>query len=513
MIMNKLFLSSLCLTALASCKPGGTGQQDHKPNILLLYVDDLGFGDIGINGARGVQTPNIDRLAENGLLLTDAHCSAATSTPSRYSLLTGSYAFRNNAAILPGDSPLIIDTAMTTLPDVLRAAGYKTGVIGKWHLGLGLGGTDWNGEICPGPKEIGFDYSFLLPATGDRVPCVFVENQRVLGLDPSDPIRVSYSDKLDGFPTGTENPELLKMKADLQHSNTIVNGVSRIGYMSGGRNALWTDENFPEVFNKKAIDFIRGCDGQPFFLYYAFHDIHVPRLPHPDFVGKSSMGPRGDAIAQVDWCVGELVGLLEKLGLSENTLVIFTSDNGPVLDDGYEDMAVEMVGDHNPSGPFRGGKYSAYEAGTRMPTVVYWPGVVEPGVSDALLSQVDLLASFASLVGQNLKPGAGPDSFNYLDAWLGKTQKGRDILLEEAFTMALRFGEWKYIDAFEGSTPEWLVNKDIETGLSGEDQLYNLSLDPAETVNLEASQIDKVKEMQNILEEIKKGHSRNTGIH
>ncbi len=513
MIMNKLFLTSLCLTALASCKPGVTGQQDQKPNILLLYVDDLGYGDIGINGARGVQTPNIDRMAENGLLLTDAHCSAATSTPSRYSLLTGSYAFRKNAAVLPGDAPLIIDTAMTTLPDILRAAGYKTGVVGKWHLGLGSGEMDWNGEIVPGPKDIGFDYSFLLPATGDRVPCVFVENQRVVGLDPADSIRVSYSDKLDGFPTGTESPDLLKMKADTQHSNTIVNGVSRIGYMSGGRDALWTDEDFPMVFNKKAIDFIKGCEGQPFFLYYAFHDIHVPRLPHPDFVGKSSMGPRGDAIAQVDWCVGQLVSLLEELGLSENTLVIFTSDNGPVLDDGYDDMAVEMVGDHNPSGPFRGGKYSAYEAGTRMPTVVYWPGVVEPGVSDALLSQVDLLASFASLVGQNLKPGTGPDSFNYLDAWLGKSNKGRDILLEEAFTMSLRFGEWKYIDPIKGLTPEWLVNKDIETGLSGEDQLYNLYNDPVEKVNLAASRIDKVKEMQNILEQIIKGPSRNSEIH
>ena len=392
---------------------------------------------------------------------------------------------------------------MATLPGVLQEAGYITGVVGKWHLGLGLGEVDWNAEITPGPREIGFDYSFLIPATGDRVPCVFVENQRVVGLDPDDPIQVSFSFELDGYPTGTSHPELLKMKADPQHSNTIVNGVSRIGFMSGGEKALWVDEEFPFVLNRKAREFMESAGDQPFFLYYAFHDIHVPRLPHPDFVGKSSMGPRGDAIAQVDWCVGELVGLLEELGLSENTLVIFTSDNGPVLDDGYDDMAVEMLGDHNPSGPFRGGKYSAYEAGTRMPTVVYWPGVVEPGVSDALLSQVDLMASLAVLAGRELGEDEGPDSEDHLDAWLGKVNTGREEMLEEAFTMALRQGNWKYIHPQEKSTPEWLANKNIENGLSEEVQLYDLEADPYEQINLAKTHPEKVKEMQSLLRKIR----------
>ena len=162
--------------------------QKDKPNIVIIYVDDLGYGDIGVNGAVGVKTPNIDTLAENGLNFTDAHCSASPCTPSRYSLLTGSYAFRNNAAILEGDAPLIIDTTKETLPKMLQKAGYTTGVVGKWHLGLGKGKIDWNKRIPLGPKEVGFDYSFLIPATGDRVPCVFLENQKVVGLDLNDPI-------------------------------------------------------------------------------------------------------------------------------------------------------------------------------------------------------------------------------------------------------------------------------------------------------------------------------------
>jgi arylsulfatase A-like enzyme len=181
-----------CIAGLSACNQHGSDKQLQKPNIIIIYCDDLGYGDIGINGARGVSTPYIDRLAKNGINFTDAHCTAATSTPSRYSLLTGRYAFRNNAAILPGDAPLLIDPQKGTIASMLKQAGYRTAVVGKWHLGLGLGSVNWNEEIKPGPREIGFDYSFLLPATGDRVPCVFLENQKVVGLDPDDPITVSY---------------------------------------------------------------------------------------------------------------------------------------------------------------------------------------------------------------------------------------------------------------------------------------------------------------------------------
>ena len=502
--MKHLILTTTCLAAVAACTPAKKETTERKPNIVIIYVDDLGYGDIGINGAKGVRTPNVDRLARGGVNFTDAHCSAAMSTPSRFSLLTGSYAFRSQAAILPGDAPLLIDPEKRTLPSMLQQAGYTTGVIGKWHLGLGRGEVNWNEEIKPGPREIGFDYSFLIPATGDRVPCVFVENQKVVGVDPNDPIQVSYTDRIDGYPLGSEHPELLKQKADPQHSNTIVNGISRIGYMSGGEKALWKDEDFPFVLTNKAKTFITENKGHPFFLYFAFHDIHVPRVPNERFVGKSTMGPRGDAIAQMDWCTGELIRHLEELGLSENTLLIFSSDNGPVLDDGYADQAVELLGEHQPAGPYKGGKYSIYEAGTRVPTIVYWPGTVKPGVSKAMLTQVDLYASLSHLVGQEVNPGDAPDSENHLDAWLGKTEQVREVMLEEAFTMGLRMGPWKYIHPQSGNTPDWLQNKEVETGLTDNIQLYNLYEDPGETINIVVEHPEIVKVMQQKLDEILK---------
>lgn len=433
------------LAILQACN-SGSEYPEGKPNILIIYGDDLGYGDVGINGAKGVNTPYIDQLAKNGINFTDAHCSSATSTPSRYSLLTGSYAFRNNAAILPGDAPLLIDPGKGTLPSMLQKAGYKTAVIGKWHLGLGRGEVNWNEEIKPGPREVGFDYSFLIPATGDRVPCVYIENQHVVGSEANDPITVSYVQEFDDYPTGTEHPELLRMKSDSQHSNTIINGIGRIGYMKGGEKTLWVDEEFPILLTNKAKTFMEENQSSPFFLYFSFHDIHVPRVPNPMFIGKSTMGPRGDAIAQMDWCVGQLIKKIEELDLSRNTLIILTSDNGPVLDDGYEDRAVELLGDHKPTGPFSGGKYSAFEAGTRVPTIVSWPGVVTPGISDALLSQVDLYASLAQLTGQELVLNDAPDSQGLLNTWLGKSRKGRKLMLEESFTLAIRDGKWKYIN-------------------------------------------------------------------
>ncbi|HUX56595.1 MAG TPA: arylsulfatase [Bacteroidales bacterium] len=473
-----------------------------KPNIIIIYTDDLGYGDVGYNGAIGVQTPNIDLLANNGLQLTDGHCSAATSTPSRYSLLTGSYAFRKDAAILPGDAPLLIRPGTPTLPAMLQKAGYTTGVVGKWHLGLGNGDIEWNGVISPGPLEIGFNYSFLVPATLDRVPCVFVENHRVVNLDSKDPIVVNYNQKIGNDPTGLEHPEMLKITTDTQHSFTIIDSISRIGYMSGGNSARCKDEEIADILTEKAKVFINKNKNKPFFLYLAFTEPHVPRVPNPRFKGKSTMGSRGDVIIEMDWATGEIVKTLENLGISKNTMIIFSSDNGPILNDGYDDRAEELVGDHKPGGPYKGGKYSIFEAGTRLPTIICWPSIIKPGVSKALFNQVDFYASLANLVGQKLNPTEAPDSYNVLPVLLGKSDKGRQIMLEEAFTLALRKGNWKYIEPQSKDTPDWLKDKKVETGLNAFPQLFNLSTDVGEQHNVIAQYPKRRKNMQKILKAI-----------
>ena len=331
--------AALLLTLARSAAP------QPAPNIILIYADDLGFGDVSAYGAKTINTPNIDRLAKAGLRFTDAHSSAATCTPSRYALLTGEYAFRKpGTGVLPGNAALIIEPGRTTLPSMLRSAGYATGVVGKWHLGLGpKAGPDWNGDITPGPNDIGFDYSFIMAATGDRVPTVYVENRRVVGLDPADPITVDYSAPVDDGATGRSNPEQLKMAPSHGHDQTIVNGISRIGYMKGGKAALWKDEDMADDFTRRAVLFIEEQKTRPFFLFFALHDPHVPRVPHPRFAGKTTMGPRGDVIVETDWSVGEILDTLDRLKLADNTLVIFTSDNGPVVDDGYKDDAVAQA--------------------------------------------------------------------------------------------------------------------------------------------------------------------------
>lgn len=474
------------------------------PNIIIIYTDDLGYGDISANGAVKIKTPAIDRLADEGLRFTDAHTTSATCTPSRFSLLTGVYAWRrSDTKIARGDASLIIPTDKLTLASVLQKAGYKTGAVGKWHLGLGdENGPDWNGVLKPGPLELGFNYCYIMPATGDRVPCVYVENHKIVNLDPSDPITVNYDKKVGNWPTGAENPELLKTKHSQGHDNTIVNGVGRIGWMTGGKSALWVDENMADTFTTKALQFVESNKRGPFFLYFAPHDIHVPRLPNHRFVGKSGLGARGDAILELDGSVGQIIKKLKDLNIYNNTLIIFSSDNGPVVDDGYHDGSVENLNGHKPGGIYRGGKYSLFEAGTRVPFIVTWPEKLKPkSVTNARFSQVDILASLAALTGQTLKNDEAPDSYNYLNALLGKDRKGRRYVVEQSTqeNIAITSCDWKYMVPNNGAASN---KTGIELGNKKIPQLYNLKNDPGEKINLAGKYPAKVKELAALLKKI-----------
>ncbi|MBI5009564.1 MAG: arylsulfatase [Bacteroidia bacterium] len=491
----------------------GCRDQEKKvmPNIIVIYADDLGYGDVSCYGANSISTPNVDLLAYRGLRFTNAYCTSATSTPSRYSLLTGEYAWRiPGTGIARGDAPAIIKKGKTTMASVLKDAGYTTGVVGKWHLGLGSEeGADWNGEITEGPLDIGFDYNFILPATGDRVPCVYVENRRVVGLDPVDPINVSYLQPIPGMTTGKDNPELLKMSPSHGHDMTIVNGISRIGWMSGGKSALWVDENMADTLTSKAVKFIEKNRNNPFFLYFATHDIHVPRVPHQRFAGKSGMGPRGDAILEFDWSVGEIMKTIDRLNLSEKTLIIVTSDNGPVVDDGYKDKAVELLGNHKPAGPLRGGKYSSFDGGTRVVFIASWKGKIQPGRSNALFSQIDLLASFADLAGQTIPEGVAADSHSNLLSLLGQGASSREWIVEHALNGRLSIirNNWKLIEPGPGEKLYTHVN--IESGNDTVPQLYDLITDIGEKNNIATYNPLIVNDLTLLLHKIKNSATPN----
>lgn len=479
-----------------------TGFAAETPNVIFILADDIGYGDFSCYGATKVKTPNIDRLAASGLRFTDGHSAANVCTPSRFAFMTGQYAFRQpNTGIARGIEGLLIPEGRTTIAQVMKRAGYATGVVGKWHLGLGKTPTDYNVEIKPGPLEIGFDYAWLLPATGDRTPCVWVENRKVVNLDPADPITLDYSVQR-GAP------------------DSFINGIPRIGKQTGGKAALWKDDEISLVLAKKGSAFIEQNKEKPFFLYFATHNIHVPRVPNAQFRGKSECGTRGDTIVEFDWMVGQVVDTLERLGLREKTLIVLSSDNGGVLDTNGPDKVnsgtVETNNGHAFNGVLRGTKGSLYEGGTRVPFIVSWPKRVAPGVSDALVCQIDLMASFAALTGQKLAKQEGPDSVNVLPHLLGeKTEKPlREYLIEQnnnGVGLALRQGTWKYIPgnvlAMKRSPKREKQNKS-ELGKNSNQQpvsgqLYNLATDLSETNNVAAANQDRMKEMSVALERIK----------
>lgn len=497
-----------CNSATAETVQKNSTQAPQKPNVIVILADDLGYGDLKCYGAKNVETPHVDKLASEGIRFTNAHTVAATSTPSRYSLLTGEYAWRRpDTDIAAGDVKMIIRPEQYTMADMFKSAGYATAAIGKWHLGLGVktGGQDWNAPLPAALGDLGFDYHYIMAATADRVPCVFIENGKVANYDPSDPIEVSYTKNFPGEPTGKDNPELLyNLHPSNGHDMSIVNGISRIGFMKGGGKALWKDENIADSITVHAIDFIKQHKDEPFFMYFATNDVHVPRFPHDRFRGKNPMGLRGDAIAQFDWTVGQLMETLDQLGLTENTLIILSSDNGPVVDDGYKDKAEELLNGHTPSGPWRGNKYSAFEGGTAVPVIVRWPQKIkQTGNSDVLMSQIDWLASLGALINARLPKGSAPDSYDRLGNLIGTDKTDRPWIVEQSMnhTLSVRTKDWKYIEPNDDPTTFMKAEK-IETGNLNVPQLYEMEK-VSEQENVAEKYPEKVFELQTILRQVR----------
>lgn len=502
-VVKAAMLPSLA-ALLASCSHNTATSK--KPNVIIILADDLGYGDLECYGAKNVKTENVNALAEDGLRFTNAHATASTSTPSRYSLLTGEYAWRRpDTDIARGDAGMIIRPEQYTMADMFKDEGYSTCAIGKWHLGLGeeTACQNWNAPLPIALGDIGFDYSYIMAATADRVPCVFIENGQVADYDPDAPIFVNYEQNFPGEPTGYDNPELCyNLKSSQGHCMSIVNGIGRIGYMKGGGKALWKDENIADSITVHATEYIRKHKDEPFFMYFATNDVHVPRFPHERFRGKTNMGLRGDAIAEFDWSVGQIVNTLKELGLYENTLIILTSDNGPVLDDGYADRAKELLNGHDPSGGMRGGKYSVLEAGTVVPFIVSWPNRISGGdSSNALVSQIDIFASMKELIDASLPINAAPDSWNSLSTIIGEDSKDREWVVEQAYdhTMSIRNKQWKYIEPSDGPMMiDW--GPEIETGNSNVPQLFEMT-DNVERENVASVYPHIAVELQKTLNE------------
>jgi arylsulfatase A-like enzyme len=487
-----------------------------RPNIIVIITDDLGFGDVGCYGSTAIPTPHIDRMCAEGLKMTRCYATASTCTPTRYSMLTGEYAFRQpprRTSILDGDAPLAIAETQTTVPSVLRAAGYSTHLVGKWHLGIGDGQkpVDFNGYVGPGPLEVGFDHAFYIPATVDRVPCVFIEDHAVHNLDPSDPLEISYKTPIRDEPIARERPDLLKYKGDDQHSDTIINGIGRIGYMKGGKSARWIDEDITDVLVERARATIEAEHDRPFFLLLGTHDPHKPHLPHPRFADKSACGRRGDSIVQTDWLVGQIMQSLKEQGLDDNTLVFFTSDNGPAIHDGYFDGAFDTLGDHKPAGPFRGVKYTVYEGGCRVPGIVRWPGRLEPSETDALFALIDLGPTLATIAGVDSLPSGGfPDAVDQAAVLLGERRDSiRKSLVLQGLgqARAIVSERWKYMPATHAGKPrQKFESPAVEMRFADlpiyEHSLFDIAAEPYESKNVIEEHADVANQLKEELQRV-----------
>lgn len=499
----------LLLPPIAALHAADISKPVGNPNIVLILVDDLGYGDVGCYGATKIKTPNIDRLAREGRRFTDAHTASAVCTPSRYGLLTGQYPFRVNSwGALDYRDALLINPNRLTVARLLKNAGYATACVGKWHLGFGDKSPDWNGDLKPGPLELGFDYYFGLPVVSSIPPYVYVENHRVCGLDPADPLR--WDKKATGPTYAKPYPE-----------------KGGIDVFRGGRAAheLYKDEEVCSNLTSHAVRWIGQHKDKPFFLYFAATNIHHPFTPGPRFRGTSECDLYGDFVQELDGAVGEILQALNDHKLADNTLVIFTSDNGGMLNAGGQ---AAWKSGHRLNGDLLGFKFDVWEGGHRVPFILRWPGRIAPGTrSDQLVSHVDMLATLAAVTGSKLGTNDGPDSLNALPSWTGNPEKpvrNFAILAPHKPThLALRKDNWLYIPAqggggFQGTSGHALggpsalqftgeTNSDINNGKilpnAPQAQLYDLSTDPSQHTNVIRQHSEIAQQLADLLTKYK----------
>jgi len=511
--MRKAAVAVALLSVLVGIAAGAEPARDQLPNIVLILADDLGYGDVGCyNPASKIATPNIDRLAADGLRFTDAHTPATVCTPTRYSLMTGQMAFRvpRGGTVFTGaGGPSLIAPDRLTLPKLLKDHGYATAATGKWHVGLtfrdaegkaiddnsleAVRRIDFSRRIEGGPVDVGFDRFFgtaCCPTTDWLY--AFIDQDRI----PSPPTRPLPRDTLPKHPYAEDcRPGLIADDFPMEQIDLVFLEKSR----------AFLEEH------------VRTKPRTPFFLFHATQAVHLPSIASRTFQGKSQAGPHGDFLVELDFVVGELLRNLERLGVAENTLVIFTSDNGPEVT-----TVVHMRADHGHDGarPWRGMKRDAWDGGHRVPLVVRWPGHVTPGTkSDEVVSLTDIMATVASILGAELPHDAAEDSFDLLPVFNGTVREHvRPYLLTQAArgakSLSIRRGHWKYID-HQGSGGNDYSKPELQpfalpdaTGIAAR-QLYDLSADPGETTNLAAQHPDIVMELRSLLEQSKaSGRSR-----
>ncbi|MBT8395750.1 MAG: arylsulfatase [Gemmatimonadetes bacterium] len=471
-----LVLGSALYFGVACVEPGENAAGGELPNIVFILADDMGYGDPGsYNPSSGVPTPNMDRFAEEGMRFTDAHAPSAVCSPTRYGILTGRYAWRTSlrSGVLDGYSPALLEEGRMTVASLLRGHGYRTAAVGKWHLGLGSGTrTDYGQPLRPGPNAAGFDHFFGIPASLDMVPYVYVENEGLVE-PPTDSVPGSEMRRQGGG-----------------------------GFWRGGPSAPgFRHIDVLPTLTEEAVSFIARQEGSedPFFLYLPLTAPHTPWLPIDEFAGRSTAGPYGDFVTQVDATIGSVLGALRQGGFEDNTIVFVTSDNGAH----WLPSDVEEYG-HRANGLLRGQKADIWEGGHRVPFIVRWPGHIAPGTSSAeTICLVDLLATTADIMGYALPRDAGEDSYSILPILLGEALA---LPLREATVhhsingmFSIRQGPWKLI--LGRGSGGFTAPQVYEPG-PGEPQgqLYNLDDDPGEAVNLYAEYPDTVEELAALLE-------------